>query len=61
MVLGRFWVVSDGFGCFPADYGWLRVVSDDIDWFVVLVVAGRINSFIYRPSFFNSNGISKRR
>ena len=27
------------------------MVSDDIDWFVVLLVTGRINSFIYRLSF----------
>ena len=61
MVLSGFWVVSDGFGYFPANCGWLRVVSDDVDWFVVLVVTGRINFFIYRLSFFNSSGISKRR
>ena len=62
MALSGFWVVLDGFGYFPADCGLLRVVSDDIDWFVVLAVTGRINFFIYRLfSFFNSSGVSKRR
>ena len=31
VVLGGFWVVSDGF-C------WLRVISNDFRWFAVLVV-----------------------
>ena len=32
------------------------MVSDDIDWFVVLLVTGRINSFIYRLIVYEKEG-----